>query len=112
MELGKEEVGCWDLRAGTVGLGKQLLIPRNTERKLSQAHITFDADIKSIATFLASHAEASTEDYHFNRTILGIPEGPQEIIPATALPLESCMDIQGGGTPILSFRENAQTDEK
>jgi hypothetical protein len=29
--------------------------------------------------------------------LLGVPEGPEEIVPMSALPLESCMDIHGGG---------------
>jgi len=40
---------------------------------------------------------ASTENYHLHRMLLGVPEGPGEIVPGSALPLESCMDVQGGG---------------
>lgn len=29
--------------------------------------------------------------------LLGVPEGPKEIIPGSALPLESCMDVNNGG---------------
>jgi hypothetical protein len=34
--------------------------------------------------------------------LLGLPEGPGEITPGSALPLESSMDIHGGGqyTPL------------
>ena len=28
---------------------------------------------------------------------LGIPEGAEEIVPGSALPMESCMDLHGGG---------------
>ena len=41
-------------------------------------------------------------EYHLRRMIMGIPEGPEELHPGAALPLESCMDIQGGGWSILS----------
>ena len=38
-----------------------------------------------------------------HRMLLGIPEGPDEIIPGSALPLESCMDVHGGGALPLSL---------
>jgi hypothetical protein len=38
-------------------------------------------------------------EYHLNRMRLGIPDGPTEIMPELALPLESCMDVNGGGEP-------------
>lgn len=37
------------------------------------------------------------DDYELHRMLLGVPEGPTEILPGHALPLESCMDIHGGG---------------
>lgn len=36
-------------------------------------------------------------DYDLHRMTIGVPEGQREIIPGSALPLESCMDIHGGG---------------
>lgn len=38
-----------------------------------------------------------SSDYDLRRMLLGVPEGPQEIIPGSALPLESCMDVNNGG---------------
>jgi hypothetical protein len=29
--------------------------------------------------------------------MLGLPEGPSELVPGSALPLESSMDVHGGG---------------
>ncbi|ORY22973.1 hypothetical protein BCR39DRAFT_473589 [Naematelia encephala] len=75
--LREGEIGCWDLRAGYDGM--QLLIPKGADLKAS-----LSAD------------RASTSDYHLRRMTLGVPEGPDEIIPGAALPLESCMDLHGG----------------
>jgi len=49
------------------------------------------------ASLSSSHEEVSTEDYHLHRMLLGLPEGPSEVVPGSALPLESSMDIHGGG---------------
>ncbi|WVF66659.1 hypothetical protein IAT40_001400 [Kwoniella sp. CBS 6097] len=78
--LGEDEVGCWDLRAGwSAGMGRQILVPKGKKPSLSTSHDT-----------------ASTDNYHLRRMLLGVPEGPGEIIPGSALPLESCMDLHGG----------------
>ncbi|WVW81387.1 hypothetical protein I302_103379 [Kwoniella bestiolae CBS 10118] len=79
--LGEGEIGCWDLRGGwgEEGMGRQVLVPRGDKPSLT-----------------SSHDLTSTEQYHLRRMILGIPEGPNEIIPGQALPLESCMDLHGG----------------
>ncbi|KAK6904814.1 mitochondrial protein [Kwoniella mangroviensis CBS 8886] len=81
MELKENEVGCWDLRAGwgQDGLGRQVLVPKGDKPSLASSHDT-----------------APIDEYHFRRMILGVPEGPNEIIPGQALPLESCMDLHGG----------------
>lgn len=39
----------------------------------------------------------SEEEYSLRRMLLGVPEGSNEVVPGTALPLESCMDLHGGG---------------
>ncbi|WWC97456.1 hypothetical protein V866_004336 [Kwoniella sp. B9012] len=81
MKLKENEVGCWDLRAGwgEGGLGRQVLVPKGDKPSLASSHDT-----------------ASIDEYHFRRMTLGVPEGPNEIIPGQALPLESCMDLHGG----------------
>ncbi|RSH89489.1 ccr4 associated factor [Saitozyma podzolica] len=78
---GPEEVACWDLRAGfgARGMGRQMLVPRGKEPAL-----------------LSTHDLATSGDYDLHRMRLGVPEGPAEIVPMSALPLESCMDIHGG----------------
>jgi transferase CAF17, mitochondrial len=38
----------------------------------------------------------SEDTYHIRRTLLGVPEGPEEIIPGVALPAESDLDVLGG----------------
>ncbi|WWD22769.1 hypothetical protein CI109_107262 [Kwoniella shandongensis] len=77
--LAEGEVGSWDLRAGWGGMGRQLLIPRGKKPSLTSSHDTFP-----------------TDEYNLHRILLGVPEGAQEIVPGSALPLESCMDIHGG----------------
>jgi folate-binding protein YgfZ len=49
------------------------------------------------ASIASTHAAATPDDYTMHRMLLGVPEGFAEIIPGQALPLESCMDIHGGG---------------
>ena len=41
----------------------------------------------------------SPPEYYLRRMLLGVPEGANEMVPEHALPLESCMDIHGGGRP-------------
>ncbi|WWC57694.1 uncharacterized protein I303_100228 [Kwoniella dejecticola CBS 10117] len=81
LQLKENEIGCWDLRAGfsVQGMGRQVLVPKGDKPSLS-----------------TSHDPVSIDEYHLRRLLLGIPEGPKEIIPGTALPLESCMDLHGG----------------
>ncbi|OCF34758.1 mitochondrial protein [Kwoniella heveanensis CBS 569] len=79
LEIGEDELGCWDLRAGWMGMGRQILVPKGKKPSLSSSHDPTPAD-----------------DYHLHRMLLGVPEGPDEIIPGSALPLESCMDLHGG----------------
>lgn len=42
----------------------------------------------------------------------GVPEGPQEIVPGTSLPLESSMDVMGGSKLTFFFpcHQRASTD--
>lgn len=89
--LSEAEIGCWDLRAG-LGM-RQLLIPKGQNRESAAYAIS----LMFSASLSANHDEASTEDYHLYRMLLGLPEGPSEIVPGAALPLESSMDIHGGG---------------
>lgn len=49
------------------------------------------------ATVLRDHAEVPLAEYDLHRMQLGVPDGPHEVIPEVALPLESSMDIHGGG---------------
>lgn len=49
------------------------------------------------ASLATSHDLGNIDDYELHRMLLGVPEGPAEILPGQALPLESCMDIHGGG---------------
>ncbi|KIR51014.1 mitochondrial protein [Cryptococcus gattii Ru294] len=77
--LRDDEAGCWDLRAGWPRMGRQLLVPKGEK--------------PSLAT---SHDLGNVHDYELHRMLLGVPEGPEEILPGQALPLESCMDIHGG----------------
>lgn len=47
---------------------------------------------------LSSHYDSvDVNEYHLRRMVLGVPEGFREIVPGVALPLESDMDIHGGG---------------
>nr|ODN87071.1 mitochondrial protein [Cryptococcus depauperatus CBS 7841] len=79
LNLAEGEVGCWDLRAGWNGMSQQLLVPKGNRPSL------------------ATNYDISTADeYKLHRMLLGVPEGPEEIVPGQALPLESCMDIHGG----------------
>ncbi|KAK4684122.1 hypothetical protein P7C73_g6080, partial [Tremellales sp. Uapishka_1] len=81
LEVGDAEIGCWDLRAGfgKGSLGRQILVPTNKQPSLSSSHET-----------------SSLSAYNLHRMLLGVPEGMDELVPGTALPLESDLDIHGG----------------
>ncbi|KIR31568.1 hypothetical protein I310_03621 [Cryptococcus deuterogattii CA1014] len=85
--LRDDEAGCWDLRAGWPRMGRQLLVPKGEKR------VNTEGGSASLAT---SHDLGNVHDYELHRMLLGVPEGPKEILPGQALPLESCMDIHGG----------------
>jgi hypothetical protein len=53
--------------------------------------------LRSSALFSSDHDIGRSSDYDLRRMLLGVPEGPKEIIPGSALPLESCMDVTNGG---------------
>lgn len=97
--LRDNEAGCWDLRAGWPRMGRQLLVPKGEKRTLSlyldiPKGVNTEGKSASLAT---SHDLGNIHDYELHRMLLGVPEGPKEILPGQALPLESCMDIHGGG---------------
>lgn len=97
--LRDDEAGCWDLRAGWPHMGRQLLVPKGEKRTLSLyldilKGVNTEGKSASLAT---SHDLGNVHDYELHRMLLGVPEGPKEILPGQALPLESCMDIHGGG---------------
>ncbi|KAJ9117597.1 hypothetical protein QFC22_004447 [Naganishia vaughanmartiniae] len=80
--LREGEVGCWDLRGGwgQMGMGRRLLVKKG-----------------EMPLFSSDHEIVKSSDYDLRRMLLGVPEGPKEIIPGSALPLESCMDVNNGG---------------
>jgi hypothetical protein len=49
------------------------------------------------ASSSSDHDMADANAYLLRRMLNGVPEGHQEMIPNTSLPLESCMDVMGGG---------------
>jgi hypothetical protein len=55
------------------------------------------------ASITSTHDEVTDLDYLLRRMTLGVPEGVREIIPGSALPLESCMDVMGGSQSHLSL---------
>ncbi|KAL7420296.1 ccr4 associated factor [Cryptotrichosporon argae] len=76
--LEESEAGSWDLRAGWTG-ARQVLVPKGKQPSLARDH---DA--------------AAASEYDLRRLLAGVPEGPDEILPGQALPLESSMDLHGG----------------
>ncbi|PKI82842.1 ccr4 associated factor [Malassezia vespertilionis] len=68
-----------DIRAPTMGW-RVLVLSSKTPPQLPEMHVV------------------SAEEYTVHRMLCGVPEGPDEIIPNSSLPLESCMDYMHGGT--------------
>lgn len=103
--LAEAEVGCWDLRAGwgPNGMGRQLFVPKGQRRESTGGGQPERARLTA-ASLLASHDQGTTDEYNLRRTLLGVPEGSAEVIPGSALPLESDMDIHGGGECIPGLR--------
>ena len=54
------------------------------------------SSIAFAASFASDHDIADANAYLLRRILNGVPEGPNELVPGTALPLESCMDVMGG----------------
>lgn len=52
------------------------------------------------ASFASDRLQEDSATYTLRRMLLGVPEGPAEIIPGSALPMESCMDVMGGSQSI------------
>lgn len=99
--LAENEFGCWDLRAGfgQGRLGRQLLTPKGDKRGYYVCPLISAADNALInpASLSSHYASVDVNEYHLRRMVLGVPEGFREIVPGVALPLESDMDIHGGG---------------
>lgn len=45
-----------------------------------------------------THDTVTEEDYMIHRIVRGVPEGSQEIIPGASFPMETNLDVMGGGT--------------
>ena len=78
------EIGCIDRRAP--GMGYRVILPGSTAK---------DSD-KASHRLRTAGKEVSVENYDVHRILLGVAEGQAEILPETALPLESNMDYMGG----------------
>ncbi|GHJ85105.1 hypothetical protein NliqN6_1507 [Naganishia liquefaciens] len=91
--LREGEVGCWDLRGGwgQEGMGRRLLVKKG-----------------ETPLFGSDHDIGNSNDYNLRRMLLGVPEGPAEIIPGSALPLESCMDVTNG----VDFRKGCYVGQE
>lgn len=91
--LREGEVGCWDLRGGwgQMGMGRRLLVKKG-----------------ETPLFSSDHEIIKSSDYDLRRMLLGVPEGPKEIIPGSALPLESCMDVTNG----VDFRKGCYVGQE
>lgn len=83
------DIGCVDARAP--GMGRRLLLPGSSSRPPKP-----------------SHAEVPLPSYHLRRILRGVPEGPLELPPASALPLESNMDFMGG----VDFRKGCYVGQE
>ena len=54
------------------------------------------SSIAFAASFASDHDIADASAYLLRRILNGVPEGPNELVPGTSLPLEGCMDVMGG----------------
>lgn len=75
-----------DVRAP--GFGLRLIIPNSDTPAdvLSEGFVQAQPKLE----------ESSLDSYNIRRIMYGVPEGVREIIPSSALPLESCIDFMGG----------------
>jgi hypothetical protein len=99
----EEEVGSWDLRggAGSGSMGKRFLVRKGDKREpdtipFASVPVVENDSIVSAASFASDHDTADANAYLLRRVLNGVPEGPNELVPGTSLPLESCMDVMGG----------------
>jgi transferase CAF17, mitochondrial len=79
-------------------LGTRIILSKSASTALTPSSMESVADL----------SEASLESYTLHRYVNGIPEGPQDIIPQTALPLESNIDYLAG----IDFRKGCYVGQE
>lgn len=90
------KIGCIDRRAP--GMGYRVILPGSTVKDTNKASHWLRTAGK----------EVSVESYDVHRILLGVAEGHAEIVPETALPLESNMDYMGG----IDFRKGCYVGQE
>jgi hypothetical protein len=104
---GDGEIGSWDLRGGwgEGSMGKRFLVRKGDKREHTLCRRSGTAGyfvlkptlLLLTASSSSDHDMADANAYLLRRMLNGVPEGHQEMIPNVSLPLESCMDVMGGG---------------
>lgn len=84
------------------GMGYRLAVPSTglsvLEGKLDRKNLVTQAFAKNLATSSATSFSSTLPSSHtLLRTLLNVPETPSDLVPNQALPLESNMDLMGGG---------------
>jgi folate-binding Fe-S cluster repair protein YgfZ len=115
-------IGMLDNRADNL-MGYRVVVPKGQPRKClipayprhsaEAAHITHS--ISLLMTLLAvtlpeGYKQGTLEEYHVRRIIHGIPEGIDDFIAGTSLPLEYNLDYMNGG--ITTFRDMVHWDSE
>lgn len=89
------EIGCVDARAP--GMGRRLILPG-----------TSTPSTTSPGPAAAAAMEAPLSTYTLRRILRGVPEGPLDLPPSSALPLESNVDFMGG----VDFRKGCYVGQE
>ena len=82
-------------------MGERLLVRKGDRRKLTR-RTSWTVFSHQVAHRASDHDVKLSEEYVIHRILKGVPEGSDDIPPLQAFPMDSNIDVMGGGECIPS----------